>query len=364
MKSACVAAAVLVAAADERSPPNYQLMFDHFKTKYGKVYNGIDEESVRFGNFKANIGIIRATNARNLTYKLGVNQFADLTQDEFAATYTGLKPESLWSDLPRLGTHEYSGAALASSVDWTTKGVVTPVKNQGQCGSCWSFSTTGALEGAWALSTGNLVSLSEQQFVDCDTTDSGCNGGLMDNAFSFAKKTSICTESSYPYKATGGTCQESSCSVGIPQGGVTGYTDVSKDSEQALMEALGQQPVSIAIEADQSSFQMYKSGVLTNSCGSSLDHGVLAVGYGTDSGTDYWKVKNSWGSSWGEQGYIRLQRGKGGAGECGLLAGPPSYPVVSGSPSPPSPSPAPPAPPSPTPSSYYWYWDSAKSVVV
>merc|ERR1712243_144765 len=146
-----------------------------------------------------------------------------------------------------------------------------------------------------------------------------------------------------------------------------GIQDVSTDSEQALMSAVAQQPVSIAIEADQSSFQSYSSGVLTASCGTKLDHGFLAVGYGTDAGTDYWKVKNSWGSSWGEQGYVRLQRGKGGAGECGVLAGPPSYPVVSGSPSPPSPpspSPAPPAPPSPTPSSYYWYWDSAKSVVV
>nr|ABV22333.1 cysteine protease 1 [Noctiluca scintillans] len=330
MKSSCTAAAVLVAAGHEVPPPDYMMMFNNFKTKYGKVYNGINEDAVRFGIFKANVDIIYATNARNLTFALGVNEFTDLTQEEFAASYTGLKPASLWSGLPRLSTHEYNGAPLASSVDWTTQGVVTPVKNQGQCGSCWSFSTTGALEGAWALSTGNLVSLSEQQFEDCDTTDSGCNGGWMDNAFSFAKKNSICTEGSYPYTATDGTCNLSGCQVGIPQGGVVGYTDVSTDSEQAMMSAVAQQPVSIAIEADQYSFQLYSSGVLTASCGTRLDHGVLAVGYGSEAGTDYWKVKNSWGSSWGEQGYVRLQRGKGGAGECGLLAGPPSYPVVSG----------------------------------
>merc|ERR1712107_924155 len=147
--------------AHEVPPPDYLMMFDNFKMKYGKVHGGIDEESVRFANFKANVDIIVATNAKNLTYFLGVNEFADLTSDEFAATYTGLKPASLWSGLPRLGTFEYDGADLPSSVDWTTQGVVTPVKNQGQCGSCWSFSTTGALEGAWALSTGNLVSLSE-----------------------------------------------------------------------------------------------------------------------------------------------------------------------------------------------------------
>merc|ERR1711948_208827 len=168
-------------------------------------------------------------------------------------------------------------------VDWTTKGAVTPVKNQGQCGSGWSFSTTGALEGAYEIASGNLVSLSEQQFVDCDKVDSGCSGGLM---------------------------------------------GVSPDSESAMMSAVSQQPVSIAIEADKSVFQLYKSGVLQSSCGSSLDHGVLLVGYGTEDGTDYWKVKNSWGSSWGDAGYVKLLRGKGGSGECGLLKQA-SYPVVS-----------------------------------
>merc|ERR1711964_158940 len=187
--------------------------------------------------------------------------------------------------------------------------------------------TTGALEGAWEIASGNLVSLSEQQFVDCDKVDSGCNGGLMDNAFEFAEKNAICTETSYPYTAKGGSCKASSCTVGIPKGGVTGYKDVTADSEQDLMSALNKQPVSIAIEADKSVFQLYSSGVLSGTCGTNLDHGVLAVGYGTENGTDYWLVKNSWGSSWGDEGYVKLLRGKGGSGECGLLQAS-SYPVM------------------------------------
>jgi len=344
-------------ATAETSPPNYDMLWKSFQNTFGKVYNGLDEEASRKEIFKANIDIINAANNKNLSYKLGVNHFADLTADEFALQYTGLKkPTQIWGELPYLGRDTYSGKAMATSVDWTTKGAVTPVKNQGQCGSCWSFSTTGSLEGAWQIATGNLVSFSEQQFVDCDKVDSGCNGGLMDNAFQYAEKNAICTEESYAYTGTGGTCKASSCTVGLPLGGVTGYKDVATNDEQALMEALNKGPVSIAIEADKSAFQLYSSGILSATCGTSLDHGVLAVGYGTDGSTDYWKVKNSWGASWGDEGYIRLLRGKGGAGECGLLSGPPSYPVVSGqpgpSPTPPSPpSPTPPSPPSPTPPS-------------
>merc|ERR1712039_553419 len=263
-------------------------------------------------------------------FSLGVNQFSDLLVEEWSSQYFGVRrPANLFGAATNLGVHTWNNETLPSSVDWTSKGAVTAVKNQGQCGSCWSFSTTGSLEGAWEIATGKLVSLSEQQFVDCDKRDSGCSGGLMDTAFQYAEKNAICTENSYSYKGRAGSCKASSCSVGIPKGGVTGFKDVAKDDDQALMDAVAKGPVSIAIEADKSAFQLYHSGVLSSTCGTNLDHGVLAVGYGSENGKDYWKVKNSWGTSYGEDGYVRLLRGKGGKGECGVLSGPPSYPVVS-----------------------------------
>lgn len=315
--------------------------WEDFKRKFGKNYDDVNGEAKRLEIFQRNMDFIEAENAKGLSYQLGWNQFTDLTGDEFAAQHMGYRmPKDLYPEAPFLGNHTWNGEALPSSVDWTAKGAVTPVKNQGQCGSCWAFSTTGAIEGANQIANGNLVSLSEQQFVDCPhgfPPTLGCKGGSMSAGFGYAHNAALCTEASYPYEAKDGSCRTSGCTIGLAKGKVSGYKGLAPisriipASENAMMSAVAQQPVSIALEADKDIFQHYKSGVLSGSCGSSLDHGVLVVGYGTDSSAgDYWKVKNSWGSTYGESGYVRLARGKGAGGECGLLLSP-SYPVVSSS---------------------------------
>jgi C1A family cysteine protease len=297
MLAAKLAAVLAVGVAATPVLEKQLAAFKEFKAKYGKSYASEEEEQQRLKIFIANYNFIESENAMNRPYTLGINVFADQSREEFTGTHLGLSPPRTM--LPHLGTHKYSGAALADSVDWVAKGAVTSPKNQGKCGSCWAFSSTGALEGAWQIATGKLVSFSEQQLIDCSKENDGCQGGGMDAAFEFLKgHRAVCTEESYSYKAASdGTCKDSTCTAGIPSGGVTGYKDVDQDDEKALMEAVAQQPVSVAIEADEGAFQLYTSGVLTKKCGAKLDHGVLAVGYGTDNGVNYWKVKNSWGPS-------------------------------------------------------------------
>jgi len=229
-------------------------------------------------------------------------------------------------DLPVLDVHQWGGEELSDSLDWNTLGAVTPVKDQGHCGSCWAFSTTGALESGYKiLGGGDLVPLSEQQYVDCaGFPNMGCNGGNMNFGLRYAKDHDICTEASYQYQATGGKCRTSGCSVGLKSGTVTGVKSLGGKlsgaaSDKDMMSALSIQPLSIAIEADQDIFHHYTSGVITGSCGTNTDHGVLLVGYGTDDGHDYWKVKNSWAAEWGEAGFVRMVRGKN---QCGINSGP------------------------------------------
>jgi C1A family cysteine protease len=290
--------------------------WEDYKQEFGKVYNGDDEDATRKGIFESNQAM---WGEHESGATLGATQFSDLTLEEFQALPIRGFAASSAMGLPKLGVHEHQGEELAEAVDWTTKGAVTKVKDQGQCGSCWAFSTTGGLEGAWEISSGNLVSMSEQQFVDCSKQNSGCNGGLMDYAFSYAKGVAVATESSYAYTARDGSCK-SSFTTAIPQGGVTGYTDVG-NSASSLQSALNAGPVSVAIQADQSVFQQYTGGVITSGCGSNLDHGVTATGY--DGNTI--NVKNSWGSSWGVGGYVKID-----ASQCGITTSA-SYPKVSSS---------------------------------
>ena len=292
--------------------------FAAWESKFERRYASAEERAHRLEIWLANDAHIIRHNAGNATFTLGHNQFSDLTGAEFKALVS--RPMAV-ARKPADRVHRYRGEPLADAVDWTTAGAVTPVKNQAQCGSCWAFSTTGSIEGAYFLKNKKLIAFSEQQLVSCDTVDHGCGGGLMDNAFGWEKGNGgLCTESDYPY--TSGTGQAANCSSSctvVPGSVVTAHTDVDKN-EDALKSAVAKQPVSVAIEADQQSFQLYASGVITGLCGTNLDHGVLAVGYGTaPSGTDYWKVKNSWGTTWGMEGFVLLERNNPqDGGQCGI----------------------------------------------
>jgi cathepsin L len=325
LSSALIAAlCVATGSASQLSEKELQGLFTSFIAQHSKSYS-TEEFFTRYNTFKSNLEIIRAHNANaSNTFKMGINEFSDLTAAEFKATKLG------YNHIENQYYREKNEVDLSmvdapASVDWRTNGnVVTPVKNQGQCGSCWSFSATGAIEGVTGIKTGVLTSLSEQQLMDCSRAygNLACNGGNMDPAFQYViANKGLATEAAYPYTGKAGTCDSSRAGKNSP---IKSFVDVKSGDETALLSAAALNPVSIAIEADQLIFQNYKSGILSSGCGTNLDHGVLLVGYGTENNIDYWIVKNSWGTTWGEKGYIRIQRNKG---LCGIALQA-SYPVA------------------------------------
>jgi cathepsin L len=303
-----------------------QSNFVNWMRTHNKVYSN-EEFHQRWQIWRNNFKFVEEFNKKGLSFTVGMNKFADLTVDEFNTHFKGLKKVSI--TVPE-NPEAMSTATLPASVDWRTRGVVTGIKNQGQCGSCWAFSTTGSLEGAHALNTGQLVSLSEQNLVDCSQAEgnNGCDGGLMDDGFQYViNNKGIDTEASYPYTAEDGTCQYNPANCGSL---LVAFQDVQSGSESALQTAsatIG--PVSVAIDASHSSFQMYSSGVYyePDCSATQLDHGVLVVGYGTSAGSDYWIVKNSWGTDWGMNGYIWMSRNRNN--NCGI-ATMASYPLSAG----------------------------------
>jgi len=304
-------AALSIATAAPYIEAEYQYMFTKWMSQNEKHYE-IEDFFHRYSTFKDNLNFINDHNALNNSYTLGLNEFADLNTKEFGLRNT-LQKATTTGSVPHA---PLSNVAAPTSVDWRSKNCVAAVKNQGNCGSCYAFSSVSTMETAYAIKHGSIIPLSEQQIVDCSIKNgnSGCNGGAPEYTYTYAEK-GMATMASYPYTGAVGTCRAFTASA-IK---VTGYQKISS-TDAAMVDAVAAGSILVEVEADKQVFQFYASGVLDNTgCGTTLDHGVVVVGYGNASGKDYWIVRNSWGGSWGESGYIRVVRGKN---MCGITSAP------------------------------------------
>ncbi|KAM3140910.1 hypothetical protein pb186bvf_006921 [Paramecium bursaria] len=300
--------------------------YNQWKEIHNKKY-GLQEDQHRFQIFQQNYATVLEHQARyeagEETFTIGMNQFADMTNEEFTAIYLNLRVRPQSGVRP---TYYAKGVAVPDQVDWVAEDKIV-VKNQGQCGSCWAFSAVAAIEAAHAHNK-NAVYLSEQEIVDCATVangyeSEGCNGGWMDDGFRYAIKNKVATEQEYPYKGVDGACKGGSAK---DKHVVKEFVDVKPLDSVAFHEAVATTPVSVAINAGGIQFQLYTKGVYSAKCAggfNDLNHGVLAVGYTSE----YYHIKNSWGASWGEKGYIRFALVAKPEGQCGIHQVP-SYPIV------------------------------------
>jgi C1A family cysteine protease len=292
--------------------------FGNYMTQFNKNYQTTEEFEFRKTIFAENLAIIEAHNAKGLSWWMGTNQFTDWTKEEYKRmlgykkAFKSDEETHHIRDMPDTNCVNYNSTEL-SQIDWRQHGLVTPVKNQGACGSCWAFSAVGSLEGAYAKAFGMLESFSELQLVECNKFSHGCNGGLMTNGFIHWMHNAPRTESDYPYTPSPSKCKEASVRTIIPELKWGYRVDISW---QCLYEALTHNTVSVSIRAENDDFRNYKGGVIDGKgCGEDLDHGVTLVGYNATE--DAWIVKNSWSASWGEEGYVRIRRAEGN-GVCGI----------------------------------------------
>ncbi|KAM3392862.1 hypothetical protein ACQJBY_013812 [Aegilops geniculata] len=322
------------------------LMMDRFlrwQATHNRSYPSAGERLRRFQVYRDNVEYIDATNRRaNLTYQLGENQFADLTREEFLTKFTSYDGDARTEDDNTVITTTMGGGDTdmwssggedvsldPPSVDWRAKGAVVPPKAQtSSCFSSWAFAAVATIESLHSIKTGKLVPLSEQQLVDCDQYNGGCNRGSFRRAFHWVHQNGgLTTEAEYPYKAAQGTCDTAKSDHHVAA--ITGHASVPGSIELAMKHAVAKQPVAAAIELGND-IQFYKSGVYSGPCGTRLQHAVTVVGYDADesTGEKFWIVKNSWGQTWGEPGYIRMQRKILGPGLCGIMLDV-AYPTMS-----------------------------------
>ena len=296
------------------------LEFGKFISEFGKKYDSIEETVKRYTIFKDNYRRIQEHNAKNSNYELGVNQFADLTLDEFAAKYLGSRSRKPGVDDPCNLKHVPTESK--TELDWREKGVVAPVRNQGSCAGCWAFAVLGAVESLFANKKGlPIVELAPQELIDCARgygENQGCYGGEVNQGYEYVKDHGASTEKEYPYEARDAKCRKKSETSKI-----TGCVTVPANDNQALLEALNYGPVSVTVKGKNWSFMLYKGGIITDSCGEDdeLDHAVILIGaaFDTVKKIPYWIVKNSWGTAWGVKGYVYIKRDTGkGEGVCGI----------------------------------------------